>query len=92
MKKISIAEALRDQMIDSGAKKAWAGDPDLLLSAYARTNGKIEHPLNRIKAVLDSARRSKLFIQSGYIRACDVNGRREIRHPCFKLTGHITEE
>lgn len=90
--KISIAIALRDQMLEREAKRAWAGDPNLLLSAYEKTNGKVEHPLNRIKAVIDAARRSKLFVQTGYIRACDTSGRREVRHPVFNLVEQSTKD
>jgi hypothetical protein len=85
LKSITIAQALRIQMIQSGADRAWAGDPDLLLSAYEKSNGTIVHPLDRIAAVIAAARKSQLFKQDGYIRACDSIGRREVLHPCFKL-------
>ncbi|AZQ13303.1 hypothetical protein STH12_04277 (plasmid) [Shewanella khirikhana] len=81
----SIAQHLKDVMIETGADTAWAGDPDLLLTAYARSGGKVVHPLNRIKAVVDAARRSSLFEADGYIRACDCSGTREILHPAFKI-------
>lgn len=45
----------------------------------------MQHPLNKIKAVLDAARRSDLFKHDGYIRACDASGTREILHPTFAL-------
>lgn len=35
----SIAQHLKDVMIETGAEIAWAGDPDLLLTAYARSGG-----------------------------------------------------
>jgi hypothetical protein len=84
--KKQLAEYLRDEMILQGRKKAWAGDPDLCLEAYEKFGGKVEHPLNRIKATLDAARRSDLFIHMGYIQACDCTGRREIGHPYFVLS------
>lgn len=84
-KKPTLAEHLRDEMLASGATCAWAGDPDLCLSAYQRSGGCVVHPLNKIKAVLDAARRSKLFKHDGYIRACDASGTREILHPMFAL-------
>lgn len=41
--------------------------------------------MNKIKSVIDAARRSPDFVQVGYIRACDASGRREILHPVFAL-------
>lgn len=84
-KKLTLAEHLRDEMLARKARRAWAGDPDLCISAYQRSGGQVEHPLKKIKAVLDAARRSELFKHDGYIRACDASGRREIRHPTFVL-------
>lgn len=84
--RLTIAEALKCEMIKVQAKRAWAGDPDLLLSAYEASGGKVQHPMDRIAAVISAARRSDLFRQAGYIRACDRSGRREILHPCFELT------
>ncbi len=81
----TLAEHLRDELCLRARGYAWSGDPDLCISAYQRSGGRVEHPLNRIKAVLDAARRSNLFVQDGYIRACDGAGRREILHPVFKL-------
>lgn len=81
----TIAQCLVEQMKADGRTKAWAGDPDLLLSAYEASGGAVVHPLDRIKAVLDAARRSTLFHQPGYIRACDRTGMREIRHPYFEI-------
>lgn len=87
--KPTIAAALRAQMLATGETIAWAGDPDLMLSAYEAAGGSIEHPLDRIQAVIAAARRSKLFVQHGYIRACDSSGRREILHPAFKLAADV---
>lgn len=84
-KKLTLAEHLRDEMLERKANSAWAGDPDLCISAYQRSVGRVMHPLNKIKAVLDAARRSELFKHDGYIRACDASGMREILHPMFKL-------
>lgn len=81
----SIAECLKREMIKQNADCVWAGDPDLCLAAYEHSSGKVVHPLNKIKAVIDAARRSKLFKSDGYIRACDCTGTREILNPCFKL-------
>lgn len=84
----TIAEALRDEMIDRGSVHVWAGDPDLCLMAYERAGlgaDNRRHPLNRIKSVIDAARRSDLFSQHGYIRAGDATGSREILHPSFVL-------
>lgn len=80
-----IAQCLRAVMLERGAKRAWAGDPNLCLDAYQRSGGSRVHPLNRIKSVIDAARRSPDFMQVGYIRACDASGRREIHHPVFAL-------
>lgn len=85
VKKLTLAEHLRAEMLDRKADCAWAGDPDLCISAYQRSAGRVQHPLNKIKAVLDAARRSELFKHDGYIRACDANGMREILHPIFTL-------
>lgn len=81
----TIAECLRDEMVLTEAKRVWAGDPELCLTVYEKSGGKREHPLNRIKSVLDAARKSPLFEHTGYIRACDASGRREIKHPVFAL-------
>jgi hypothetical protein len=81
----TLAECLKLQMLKENETQVWAGDPDLCLSAYLRFGGKVKHPLNRIKAVVDAARRSDLFVSDGYIRACDSSGTREIMHPVFKL-------
>ncbi len=83
--RVTIAEALKSEMVKTKAKRAWSGDPDLLLSAYEASGGKVVHPMDRIAAVISAARRSELFKQAGYIRACDSSGRREILHPCFEL-------
>ena len=84
-KRLTIAEALQNEMIKGKAKRAWAGDPDLLLAAYEASGGSVRHPMDRIAAVISAARRSNLFQQGKYIRACDSSGRREILHPCFEL-------
>lgn len=84
-KKSTLAEHLRDEMLEREARCAWAGDPDLCISAYQRSAGRVQHPLNKIKAVLDAARRSDFFKHDGYIRACDASGTREILHPTFAL-------
>lgn len=83
--RVTIAEALKREMIKTKSKRAWAGDPDLLLSAYEASGGKVVHPMDRVAAVIAAARRSQLFKAAGYIRACDSSGRREILHPCFEL-------
>ena len=82
---LTIAEALKQTMLEEKAKHAWAGDPDLMLTAYRKSGGRVIHPLDRIAAVISAARKSKLFEQKGYIRACDSSGRREILHPLFVL-------
>jgi hypothetical protein len=81
----TLAECLKIELLERNEDIVWAGDPDLCLSAYQRFDGKVEHPLNRIKAVIDAARRSKLFQSDACIRACDSSGTREILHPVFKL-------
>ena len=85
MPKRTIASCLRDLMIETGTKRAWAGDPNLCLTAYENSGGNRIHPLNRIKSVLDAARKSPDFVSGGYIRACDATGRREVLHPVFVL-------
>jgi hypothetical protein len=82
---MTIAEALKAQLLAEDSVTVWAGDPNLLLTAYEATGGRVVHPRDRIVAVLTAARRSKLFKQSGYIRACDFTGRREVLHPVFIL-------
>jgi hypothetical protein len=82
---LTIAQALKEEMLNREASIAWAGDADLLITAYMKTKGKVQHPLNRVKAVIDAARKSPLFENDGYIRACDSSGTREVLHPCFKL-------
>ena len=81
----TLAECLKIELLKRNERSVWAGDPDLCISAYLRFGGKVDHPLNRIKATLDAARRSDLFVSDGYIRACDSSGNREILHPVFKL-------
>jgi hypothetical protein len=81
----TIAEHARDVLVENGETQLWAGNPEPCLDAYARTGGIRIHPLNRIKSVIDAARRSTLFVHGGYIRAHDTTGAREILHPVFKL-------
>lgn len=81
----TIAQALKEEMLRTGAEVAWSGDPDLMLAAYQASGGSLEHPLDCIAAVLRAARKSPLFVSDGYIRACDSTGRREILHPCFVI-------
>ena len=92
MARVTIAEALKSEMMKTEAKRAWAGDPDLLLSAYEASGGSVQHPMDRIAAVIAAARRSSLFKQDGDIRACDSSGRREILHPVFKLAQPVVAE
>lgn len=87
----TLAEHLRDELLSRSEDSAWAGDPDTCICAYMRSNGRVEHPLNKIKAVLDAARRSDLFFADGYITACDSSGTREIQHPVFKLKASVAE-
>lgn len=86
--KMTLAEALREEML-AGCRSAWAGNPQPLLDAYENASSKRgvhnNHPENRVRAVLNAARRSKLFKQDGYIRACDRTGNREVLHPVFVL-------
>jgi len=81
----TIAECLKDVMLKKNEYIVWSGDPDLCLEAYEKYGGTRSHPLNRIKSVIDAARKSDLFKSDGYIRSCDSSGIREILHPCFKL-------
>lgn len=85
MSRQTLAEAAKHEMQARGEEVIWAGDPDLCISTYMSTGGKVEHPLNKVKAVIGAVRRSSLFEQDGYIRACDSSGTREILHPCFKI-------
>ncbi|MFM0416035.1 hypothetical protein [Paraburkholderia aromaticivorans] len=84
-KSLSIATALRELMLELEADVAWAGEPDLLLAAYEKFGGRVGHPLDRIQAVIGAARKSSLFVQDGYVRACDSSGKREVLLPAFKL-------
>lgn len=86
--RLPLAECLRAQMLESKCQRAWAGDPDLMLAAYARSGGAVVHPQNRIKAVVDAARRSSLFVRCN-IRAADAAGRREVLHPVFTLKAAV---
>lgn len=81
----TLAEYLRDEMAVRGETEVWSGDPDLCISAYIRSGGKVRHPLNKIKAVIDAARKSSLFEPADFIRAHDSSGRRQILMPVFKL-------
>lgn len=90
--RLSIAEALKQTMLEEKAKYAWSGDPDLMLTAYGKSGGRVIHPLDKIAAVVSAARKSKLFEQKGYIRACDSSGRREILHPVFVLKHGIDQQ
>lgn len=85
MARTPIDQALKGLMLEQKSKRAWAGDPDLLLGAYKVSGGKIVHPENRVKAVLSALRKSALFQQPGYIRASDRTGRREVLHAFFTL-------
>lgn len=85
MVKATLAECLRDEMIDRNADEIWSGDPDLCGAAYARFGGKVSHPLNRIKSVIDAARKSSLFEKADFIRAHDSSGMRQVLIPIFKL-------
>lgn len=87
----TIAECLREIMVEQQADVAWAGEPDLLLAAFAKFGGQVTHPLNRIQAVISAARNSKIFESDGFIRACDSTGRREVLLPVFKLKGSAPE-
>lgn len=80
-----LAQCLKAVMIERGAVRVWAGDPNLCHDVYERCGGRRVHPLDKIKSVIDAARRSPEFVQVGYIRACDASGRREILHPVFGL-------
>lgn len=83
---MTIADHIEDVMREQGLKRIWAGDPNTCHEIYERFGGKRSHPLNRIKSVIDAARRSPKFSHGGYIRACDGSGRREILHPTFVLS------
>lgn len=85
MAKKTLAAHAADAMNEAGASRLWAGDPNLCHDAYSRAGGTRVHPLNKIKSVIDAARKSDLFKPGGYIRACDATGRREVLHPVFVL-------
>ena len=82
---VSIAVALKNEMIARQKEFVWGGDADLCISAYMETNGKICDPLKMVKAVIDAASRSNLFEADGYMRANDSSGSRKALHPIFKL-------
>lgn len=81
----TIAKSLKEIMTERNKKRVWAGDPNLCLDAYERSGGTRVHPLNRIKSVIDAARKSPDFESVGYIRAHDAKGSREILHPVFRV-------
>lgn len=83
--KPKLADVLKAVVIERRSKYVWAGDPNLCHEAYSRFGGTRNHPLDKIKSVIDAARRSSDFVQIGYIRACDASGRREVNHPVFAL-------
>lgn len=80
-----IADCLKEVMAEEGVDYVWAGQFGMCGEAYSRFGGRVVHPLNRIRAVIDAARRSPEFRQKGYIRAMDSTARREILHPVFEL-------
>lgn len=81
----TIAECARNEMLRTEREVIWAGEPDLCLAAYELSGGRVIHPLDRIQAVINAVRKSPMFKQDGYIRACDSGGRREVLHPVFML-------
>ena len=85
----TLAEHLRDEMLERTVDEVWSGDPDLCAEAYARSGGKVYHPLNRIKAVIDAARKSPLFEPADFIRAHDSSGRRQVLIPVFRLRPNV---
>ena len=82
---MTLAEHAAAYLKEHGETKIWAGMFGACGEIYHRSGGRVSHPLNRTKAVIDAARRSSLFFHAGYIRATDTAGRREILHPVFKL-------
>lgn len=84
----TIAEGIRQQMIDSKRVIAWRGDPDLLLGGFeaaTTTRDGCAHPFARIDRAIAAMNASALFRRAGCIRACDSRGAREILHPVFVL-------
>lgn len=84
MKK-SIAEHARDVLLEQKLSEICAIEVDACLEAYRRSGGRVSHPYDRIRAVIQAVRESVLFVPDGYIRACDNSGEREINHPNFRL-------
>ena len=82
---MTLAEHAAAYLKEHGETKVWAGMFGACGEIYFRFGGRVQHPLNRTRAVIDAVRKSKLFYHGGYIRACDTTGRREILHPVFKL-------
>lgn len=80
-----LDDAIIEAMTEANDYEIWAGMFGLCGEAYAKFGGRVVHPLNRNKAVIDACRRSKKFERLGNIRASDSTGRREILHPCFGL-------
>ncbi|ARN69194.1 hypothetical protein AKG60_03060 [Vibrio parahaemolyticus] len=70
-----IIDHLIDVMREHNADSVDIGELDILGEAYARYGGKIEHPLDRNKAVMSAVRRSDKFFLSGYLSAHDSIGR-----------------
>ena len=90
MKK-TLAQHLADVMSEQGEEQIWVGNPNPLHDAYKRSGGRVVHPVDRMKSVIDAARRSSLFYRGGYVRACDNTGRREILRPLFVLKRSNTQ-
>ncbi|MBB4867405.1 hypothetical protein HNP46_006318 [Pseudomonas nitritireducens] len=84
MKK-TIAEHARDVLLEQNLFEICAIEVDICHEAYRRSGGRVSHPYDRIRAVIQGVRDSELFVPDGYIRACDNSGEREINHPNFRL-------
>lgn len=79
----SIAENMKDILLENGQKSVWYGDIDIINECAKRSNLSNRHPIKLITDVLNALDRSALFEKS-YIQA-DFSGRKR-KYRCFTLS------
>lgn len=85
--KKTLAEHVIDVMKEHGYSDISGADIEILAEAYARSAGRVKHPLERNKAAMAAVRRSDLFVQDGVIRANDSLGR-QAKLSTFRIKDH----
>ena len=91
MPRLTIAEAVKQVMLREGKTYIWFGHLDIWGDAHELASGRGAHPKDAWQSVRKALSSSKLFKQTGYIRAADWSGR-EILHPRFVLEEPSTGE